>query len=175
MTRQEFNDLIEREGKTVYSFCCMLTGHSEDGEELYQETMLSAVEHCRKIDSSLNPKSYLMGTALKLYQGHRRKYARRQRIAPDGELTEEMSAVLGDDHPGPEELAIKQELCKVVRQETMALPEKLRLTVYLYYTAQLSVEEIAANLHIPQGTVKSRLHKARTILKKRLEECGYEN
>lgn len=175
MTRQEFNDLIEREGKTVYSFCCMLTGKGEDGEELYQETMLSAVEHCRKIDSSLNPKSYLMGTALKLYQGHRRKYARRQRIAPSEELTEEMSTVLGDGHPSPEELAIKQELCKVVRQETRALPEKLRLTVYLYYTAQLSVEEIAANLHIPKGTVKSRLHKARTILKRRLEECGYEN
>lgn len=175
MTRQEFNDLIEREGKTVYSFCCMLTRRKEDGEELYQETMLSAVEHCRNIDSSLNPKSYLMGTALKLYQNHRRKHARRQRIALSQELTEELSAVLGDDHPSPEDRAIEQEMCEVVRHETQALPEKLRLVVYLYYTAQLSLEEIAASLHIPKGTVKSRLHKARTILKKKLEEYGYED
>lgn len=175
MTRQEFIDFIEKEGKAIYSFCCMLTGRREDGEELYQETMLLAVEHCRNIDSSLNPKGYLCGTALKLYQGHRRKYARRQRIAPTGELTDELSAVLGDGYPGPEEQAIERELHRVVRRAALALPEKLRLTVYLYYTAQLSVEEVASSLQIPEGTVKSRLHKARNIIKKRLEEYGYED
>lgn len=174
MTRQQFIELIERDGKAVYSFCCMLAGCREDGEELYQETMLSAVEHCRNIDSSLNPKSYLMGTALKLYQGKRRKNLRRQSIAPMGELTQELEIMLGDDSPGPEERAIKQEQCMAVRQEVQKLPEKLRVVVYLYYTAQLSLEEIAFNLHIPEGTVKSRLHKARALLRKRLEVYGYE-
>lgn len=174
MTRQELISLIEQEGKAVYSFCCMLTGNQGEAEELYQEAMLSAVEHCRDIDSSQNPKGYLIGIVVRLHRDSRRKYARRQRIAPMGQLKEEMEAVLRDEMPDIEEQMVVREGYTLVRQEVRALPEKLRTTVLLYYTAELSVEEIALRLHIPQGTVKSRLHKARNVLRQRLEEYGYE-
>lgn len=175
MTRQEFIDFIEKEGKAVYSFCHALTGNREDADELYQEVMLAAVEHCRDIEASQNPKSYLISVAVGIYKNYRRKYARRQRIAPVGELTEELSAVLKDDSINLEEEVVINEQRRIVREETKTLPEKFRLPVYLYYTAQLSIEEIAATLYIPEGTVKSRLHKARSIMKKRLEDYGYEN
>ena len=54
------------------------------------------------------------------------------------------------------------------------LPQKYRVVIHLFYYEQLSVEEIASGLHIPEGTVKSRLHKARALLRKRLEAYGYE-
>ena len=56
-----------------------------------------------------------------------------------------------------------------VRRAVGNLPEKYRIPVYLYYTLQFSVEEIANVMEIPKGTVKSRLHKARALLKKELE------
>lgn len=175
MTRQEFISFIEREGKAVYSFCHVLAGNRDEADDLYQETMLAAVERCSDINGSDNPKSYLIGIAVNFYRSRRRKYARRQRIAPMGEFTQELSAVLADERIGPEERVIADELCGIVRQETELLPEKLKCAVYLYYTAQLSVEEIAGILHIPSGTVKSRLHKARNIIKNKLEDYGYEN
>ena len=174
MTRQEFIDLLEREGAGVYSFCRMLAGSKEEADELYQETMLMATERLSRIDSSKNPKSYLISLGIGIYKNNRKKAARRQRIAPVGELTEELNSVLKDEGETPEEAYLRHEMEEVIRIETKRLPEHLQLPVYLYYTAELSVEEIGKIMHIPKGTVKSRLHKARMLLKKKLEDYGYE-
>ena len=155
MTRQEFGSMLEKEGKAVYTFCRQLTGSRDDADELYQETMLIAMEKCNKIDEKGNPKSFLIGIAAKCLKNQRRKYARRQRIAP-------------------EEQYITEELCELVRMEIASLKEKYRLPIYMFYSAEMSVEEIAGALHIPKGTIKSRLYTARTIIKKKLEEYGYE-
>ena len=52
----------------------------------------------------------------------------------------------------------------------MQLPEKLRLAVTLYYIDGFSLRETAHILHCPEGTVKQRLHRARTTLRVLLEE-----
>lgn len=173
MTRQEFIELLEREGKSVYSFCYMLTGNKEEAEDLYQETWLTATQRVNDIDLLKNPKSYLLAVSMGIYKNNRKKAARRARIAPIGELTEELASVLADKGETPEEKTLRNEIREFIRKETGALPEHLKLPVCLYYTSQLSIEEISQALHIPKGTVKSRLHKARTIIKKRLEEYGY--
>ena len=49
------------------------------------------------------------------------------------------------------------------------LEEKYRIPVFLYYSQQFSTEQIGKILKLPQGTVKSRLYKARKLLKKELE------
>ena len=60
MTRQEFANLLEKEGSTIYSFCCYLTGNRDKADDLYQETMLVAIEKCGKIDKTENPKNFLI-------------------------------------------------------------------------------------------------------------------
>lgn len=50
------------------------------------------------------------------------------------------------------------------------LPEKYKTVILLFYMEELSLEEIAKLLDIPKGTVASRLHKAKNILKSRLED-----
>ena len=84
MTRQEFIDLLEREGTGVFSFCRMLAGSKEEAEELYQETMLMATERLSYIDCTKNPKSFLISLCVGIYKNNRKKAARRQRIAPGG-------------------------------------------------------------------------------------------
>ena len=51
-----------------------------------------------------------------------------------------------------------------------SLPEKIRLAVILYYVEDYSIKEIKGILHIPEGTVKSRLNKGRSLLKEYLEK-----
>ena len=174
MTRQELVDLLEREGKSIYSFCRMLTGDKEEADDLYQETWLAAMKRLEDIDVLKNPKSYLLAVSMGIYKNNRKKAARRARIAPVGELTEELACVLADQSRSPEEEFLHHELQEIVRQETRNLPEHLRIPVCLYYTTGLPVEEIAQTMHIPKGTVKSRLHKARMIIKKKLEDYGYD-
>ena len=73
-----------------------------------------------------------------------------------------------------EEEIAEAEIQKVVRRMAEELPEKYRLVVYLYYSREQKIEEIASMLHIPKGTVKSRLHKARSMIRDRMEAEGYE-
>ncbi len=47
-----------------------------------------------------------------------------------------------------------------------ALPDKFRVPLIMYYSAELGIAEIASSLKLPEGTVKSRLHKARKLIKK---------
>ena len=97
---QELNELIRLHGAAVYSFCCRLAANRPDAEDLYQETFLKATELCRKIDRYDNPKAFLLAIALRLWKDKRRKFARRQRIAPMESLPEDglfriKTAVLG--------------------------------------------------------------------------------
>ena len=59
---------------------------------------------------------------------------------------------------------------EALHSAVMQLPEKLRLTVTLYYIDGFSMRETAHILHCPEGTVKQRLHRARTALRTLLEE-----
>ncbi len=72
--------------------------------------------------------------------------------------------------PSPLEAIIAREEAQTVRQAVAALPDRYRLPVLLFYMEDLKIPEIAAVLQIPQGTVKSRLHKARKRLAQDLKE-----
>ncbi len=173
MTEEELNLLIIAYGRHLYSFCCNLTGNKSEAEDLYQDTLLKAVELRHKLDSSGNPKSFLMGIAVKIWQNHKKKYAVRQKIVQFEELNEEFLQYKDGTSLQPEEKVIRKETINTVRREVKRLPEKLQIIIYMYYTAEMSVEDIGRALHIPKGTVKSRLYKGRILLKELLEVHYY--
>lgn len=70
----------------------------------------------------------------------------------------------------PEREMIQKEQRKKVQYAVRQLPDKLQIVALLYYMEDRKVVEIADILHVPQGTVKSRLHKARKILREELED-----
>ena len=150
-------------GDSVYRFCRSLTFSKEDAEDLFQETFLRALLQPDKLTALENPKSFLFSTALFLWKDWKRKYARRQRIAPLTELTEAVSAADNLD-----DTIISQEEARIVREIVDALPEKFKIPTILYYTSELPVPDIARALQIPVGTVKSRLFKARKLVEKEL-------
>ncbi|MEC0245392.1 RNA polymerase sigma factor [Paenibacillus chitinolyticus] len=171
MDIDELIELVKLHGKSIYGFCYKLTGNKEDTDDLYQETFLKAVELRLKIDASHNPKAFLLSIAIRLHKNHRRKFAWRQRIAPTAELDEEAankSRFLSSETT-PEDEVLSLELRTLIRDAAHRLGDKLKIPFYMYYTAEMTVEEIASVLRIPPGTVKSRLHKARETMRKVLE------
>lgn len=170
MNRVQLEQCIYEYGEDIYTFCTQITGSRQEAEDLYQDTFLKAVELGEQIDYNQNPRSYLISVALRIWKNRKRKFAWRQRIAGTCALAEEMEAggMAGQEESAETEV-LKQELEEQVRNAVKNLNYKYRIPVYLYYTLQFSVEEVAEIMKIPQGTVKSRLYKARALLKKELE------
>lgn len=170
MNKQELETCINEYGRDIYSFCKYLASNSQDADDLYQDTFLTAMEQYERIDSTQNPKSYLLSIALRIWKNRKRKFAWRKRIADVLLLAEEADGAEENVTDfSPEEVTLERERRIVVRQTVNNLPERLKIIVLLYYMEELSVSQIAATIHIPEGTVKSRLYHARKILEEELE------
>ena len=171
MTKQELEMCIAEYGKDIYSFCRQLTYSRPEADDLYQDTFLTAVELREKINCSQNPKSYLLSIALRIWKNKRRKSAWRKRIADVQPILEERDADMRESaEPSPEERFARRERNTLIRNAVNQLPERLRVVVLLFYMENLSTAQIAAAMHLPPGTVLSRLHRARKMLKKELED-----
>lgn len=175
MTVTQLKQCVDDYGKDIYGFCIRITGSVQEGEELYQDTFLKALELVKKIDYNKNPKSYLLSISVCLWKNRKRKYAWRQRIAEtDNRILTEHAEETAAKADMPEELLLTKEQNLFIRQCVRELPPKYQVPICLYYSAELSISEISSCLKIPEGTVKSRLYKARTIIKEKLEVAGYD-
>ena len=174
MELEDIEKIISEYGNVIYKFCIKLTGNKEDGEDLYQQTFLKAIELKHRIDKNNNPRSFLVSVAIKTWKNSVRKNNRRMLIIPSVNMNDYEVIDVKDTKTDTEEDIIKKETEYEVNLVVRKLDDKFRLPIIMYYTAQMSVDEIAKSLKIPEGTVKSRLHKARQIIKKELEDMGYE-
>lgn len=177
MTMEELTQCVDAYGKDIYSFCRYLCRNTAEGEELYQETFLKAVELAEKIDMQNNPKSFLISISMRLWRNRYRKLNRQKMYTnPQGvQLMNENGHELPDTMlRSPEEQCLDQELHTLVSHLVQSLPDHYRIPICMYYSAELSIMEISKILKTPEGTIKRRLYHARKLLKKELEGAGYE-
>ncbi len=158
---------INEYGTKIYSFCVYITGDRDAADDLYQQTFLVAIEK-DEIDEDRNPKSYLLSIAMNLWNNQKRKYLWRRKKADVIYFDDGDAEQLKDSSPSVEEDVERREEIERIRQTVQTLPDKLRIVILMHYMEELSMEEIAGILGIPEGTVKSRIHKARKVLKERL-------
>ena len=177
MTKNDLERLIELQGNSIYQFCYHLTGCRVDADDLYQDTLCKAYEIRKRIrnpeDDSLLEKerNYCLGIAIRLYKNAYRKKVRRTEESMDDQS--DCQAKLASEF-NIEETVEKEQLKLQLRKSIQSLPLKQRTVIYLFYFADLSVKDISSLLRIPTGTVKSRLSKARGVLKNELEGIWYE-
>ena len=178
VTRQEFEQFVSRDGKDILRFCRMTTGETAQGDDLYQDTMLKLWEQAEKLDNRDSVKSYALSVAILIWKNKRRKFAWRHRIAAFESYEKHVESggveCVRKTSDEPEQRLLQKETDEVVRQKVQELPDKYRIIIYLYYSADLKIREIAKCLHITEGAVKSRLRKAKIMLKKDLEVIRYE-
>lgn len=175
LTPEQIEELVTTHMDSVFQFCCFLTGNRRDAEDLSQDTFLKVMEIKHKFhwnEESRSDRNYLIGIAVNLWRNQQRKRSRRQRIAPMEPLSEITA------NPGTcsdiEEQMLDQELERLLRECISNLPDKQKVVIHMFYSARMTMEEIAGTLHIPKETVKSRLRLAKDQLRKRLEVYGYE-
>ncbi len=175
MNKEQLSECIALYGKDVFSFCRQLAVSYEEAEDLYQDTFLKAMELSGKIKYEQNPGSYLISIALRLWKNKKRKFAWRDRIAGMDTLDEYTDQKMLHLVENPvEEAVMKGDLNQRVRCEVGKMEDKYRVPLILFYSSQMSIEEIAGIMGIPKGTVKSRMHKAKECLRQRLEAYYFE-
>jgi RNA polymerase sigma-70 factor (ECF subfamily) len=178
MNHDEFERFVLKFGKDILRFCRMTAGDAEDGDELYQDTMLKLLEKKKRLDSAQNTKSYALSTSIYLWKNKKKKYANRMRLVPMNsmdEMADEGYEV--SDHGNevsPEYIVLQKNEVDMIQRLVASLPEKYRIPIYLYYSAGMQINEVSEILGLPEGTVKSRIRRAKQQLKEKLEAIGYD-
>jgi RNA polymerase sigma-70 factor (ECF subfamily) len=130
-----------------------------DADDASQQVFL--VAHRRLADiAPETEQSFLLQTALRVASDFRRRLKRRR------EDNHEDLPVLIDTAAGPEELADRQRARAVLDRALEAMPMDLRQVFVLFDLEELTTAEVSNVLHIPKGTVASRLRRAREVFRK---------
>ena len=154
---------IRQYGKRLYGLCLTLCANSFDADDLYQDTWLRAVKNISQYDNSREFEPWLTRICVNTYRNRLRRIAKSP-IFDSFANTEEKTAVM--ENIAASESKDYSQLHEAVNR----LPEKLRVTVILFYFRDMDVVRTAHVLNIPTGTVKSRLNKARKLLREVLTD-----
>ena len=157
------DQLIHQYGKRLYGLCLTLCADKYDADDLYQDTWLKALQHLDKYDPVRDFEPWLTTICVNTYRDRLRRL-RKSPLFHGFRSSEEKEQLLSNAKaPTPPDYS---PLYTAIDR----LPDRLRVTVILYYFRQLDLRETAKILNIPEGTVKSRLNRARTILKEVLQD-----
>ncbi len=163
-----FEDLVRRHEGRVYRFLLRMLGDSAEAEDVAQETFLSLHRNGRRFRGESLFSTFVYRVAANGALNRKRGLGRRgdwyRRFAENQAVGENLPAA----PPGPEDAAADAQIHTLVQQELLRVPDVLRAPLVLYDVEGLSYGEIAAALGVPEGTVKSRIHRARRLLRERL-------
>ena len=163
-----FEALVRRHERRVFSLVFRMLGNREEAEDVTQEAFLALHRHGRRFRGEARFSTFVYRVAANAALNRRRSLGRRR--AREEALSYRQDA--GDDLPSaprdPEDAASGGEIQVRVQAALLGLPKDLRMAVVLYDIEGQSYGDIARVLRIPEGTVKSRIHRARVALRDRL-------
>jgi RNA polymerase sigma-70 factor, ECF subfamily len=154
----------------VYHFAYNLTGNGEDARDLLQETFLKAFRFFNSFQQGTNCKAWLFQITKNSFINRYRKQTREPNKVRYDEIEEyyETLRPIGTDANNLEEHLFNELLDDDVTAALQALPEAFRSVIILSDIESMTYEEIAEILDCPIGTVRSRLHRARKMVRDRL-------
>jgi RNA polymerase sigma-70 factor, ECF subfamily len=162
---QGFVDLYRKYQGPVFRFALQICGMRHVAEEVTQDTFLSLIRTPRNYQSDRGPLLlYLFGIARRLVW----KSARRDRLYAALDSDQDLPVALPDF---ADDFARKNE-AKRLRQAILSLPRKYREVIVLCSLQELSYDDAAAVVGCSIGTVRSRMHRARHLLLRKLSEGG---
>ena len=160
---------------SVYNVALRLTRNTSDAEDLVQETYLKAFRFFNKFQAGTNCKAWLLKILTNLFNN---KYRQRIKEPPQvsyDEIEEDFlySRLLKETlepNENPEQILFSQIVEDDVKKVMDSLPQEFKMVVILSFIEDCSYKEIAEIMDTNIGTVKSRLHRGRTMLQKALYE-----
>jgi len=169
-----FAALVRRHQRRVFGLLLRMLGNREEAEDAAQDTFLNLHRHGHRFRRESRFSTFLYRVAVNAALNRRRSLGRRRAH------TDAFNEACAVGHTGaeagadPEQSLAGDELRARLGRELLTLPESLRAPVVLYDIEGLSYGEIADVLEVAEGTVKSRIHRARQALRARLADLVSE-
>ncbi|MGD9497710.1 MAG: RNA polymerase sigma factor [Armatimonadota bacterium] len=158
--QRAFEALFRDHKDAVYSMALHFARDPEVAADVTQEVFVRAWERLPRLREPAAFGGWLRAMALNLVRDHFRR-------SHDADSVDEVGPV-ADRGDGPSALVEQAERDRAVRQAVLALPEHQRVVVAMHHLEGMSVNDIAASLDVPKGTVVSRLARGRNALRTRL-------
>jgi len=157
-----WEEIARDHGRFLYAVAYRLTGNHDDAQDLVQEVLLRV----RRGLATYQPGS-LEGWLSRITTNAFLDEVRRRKRRPLEVVPDLPERILGVD-ADPDEALAKSRLSDDVQAALAALPDEFRAAVVLCDVVGLDYAEIARSLDIPAGTVRSRIHRGRALLRKAL-------
>lgn len=157
-------ELFEHYKDLVYRIALAITRDERAAEDVLQECFIRLYTYAASVDPDRPLKPWLYRVTVNLSYDWS---AKKPIVQPLDDVLEWLSGLQGA-LPSPDHKVEERELMRTVREVIAELPPFHRAVIVLFYIESLPVDEIAAALDLPVGTVKSRLHYARVRLREAL-------
>jgi RNA polymerase sigma-70 factor (ECF subfamily) len=162
--------LMRRHNRTLYRTARAILGDDAEAEDAVQEAYLRAYRNLAGFRGEAKLSTWLVRIVANEALMRRRRRARSAAVVPMDAAAaqgEEWSTVMSD-RPGPDADAARAEMRRLIEARIDALPEGYRAVFVLRAMEELSVEETASVLEIPEATVRTRFFRARALLREAL-------
>jgi RNA polymerase sigma-70 factor (ECF subfamily) len=160
-----FEEIVNRHQQLAFRTAYLITGSAADAEEAAQDAFVKAYRALGTFRTGAEPRPWLLRIVANEARNRARASSRRQKL----ELRLIHDFRPGDAAPSPEAAAVAAEQRQNLLNAVSALDDNDRLVIACRYLLELSGEETAATLGIPEGTVKSRLSRALERLRERVQ------
>jgi RNA polymerase sigma-70 factor (ECF subfamily) len=164
---EAWRELVDRFGQKVYSVSYHFTLKREDAEELAQEIFLKIFENLNRYDGSFPLIAWIVSLSRNLCID---RYRRRKREKSFRFVSDDAVLPLLRSADDPSADALRKERTKLLFSALAEIPEDLAEILVLRDLDGLAYEEIGQALELPDGTVKSRLFRARAEVAKKIRE-----
>lgn len=167
-----FRELLEAHRDRVYNICYRMLGNRHESEDVAQEVFITVFKQIETFREEAKFSTWLYRVAVN-HCKNRIKYLARRHDRDRDELDDQASSAngtpIGAPVPSAPDRALEgAQMEKLMQDAIAALEDDQRIVVVLRDVEDLSIEEICEITGLPDGTVKSRLHRARLVLRKKL-------
>jgi RNA polymerase sigma-70 factor (ECF subfamily) len=160
--KRAFTTLLTRYEKPVFNAALRMLKNPEDARDVTQTVFMKVYEHLSEYDPSHKFYSWIYRIALNESINVLSRRKPQEPVADDAP----------DGQRGPEDLVDNEQLSRNMQAALMSIKAEYRSVIVLKHFLDLSYEDIAETLQLPEKTVKSRLFTARQLLKDALQNRG---
>lgn len=165
MTRIEFNTLVLRQASSLKLYALHFTKDSEDANDLVQDTLLKAITYYNKFKEGTNLKGWLYTIMKNTFINNYRRLVKVNNVVTQSDEILSSSLLYSATSNNAEGKFILEDVNKALN----SLSEEYYKPFTMYFEGY-KYHEIAEDLNIPIGTVKTRIHVARKLLKNQLKD-----
>jgi len=169
---EQFETLLRQHQDRLYAMAYRLSGNPDDAQDLLQQSLIEAYTAFDRFEAGTRFDRWVYRIMYHSFLDLVRRRPRFQLLSLDTPWDDEDGSRAAHDVPdsrgGPETLLLDHVLSEPLQRALDALPPEFRAVVVLADMQGLSYEEVARALGCPVGTVRSRLHRARALLRRAL-------